>query len=62
VRQQASAIYLFELTVPVFESFDVAYGPSQTSAWSDILPRIERERVRVLSRWQAARPDSTARP
>jgi hypothetical protein len=62
VRQQASAIYLFELTLPVFESFDVAYGSSQTSAWSDILPRIERERVRVLSRWQTVRRDSARQP
>jgi hypothetical protein len=62
VRRQASAIYLFELMLPVFESFDVAYGPSQSSAWNDILPRIERERVRVLSRWQAARRDSARQP
>lgn len=62
VRQQASAIYLFELTLPVFESFDVAYGSTQSSAWNDALPRIERERVRVLSRWQAAQPDSARRP
>jgi hypothetical protein len=62
VRQQASAIYLFELTLPVFEQFAVAYGASQSSIWSEILPRIERERVRVLSRWQAARSDSTGRP
>jgi len=62
VRQQASAIYLFELTLPVFEQFDVAYGTSQSGIWNEILPRIERERVRVLSRWQAARSDSTGRP
>lgn len=62
VRQQASAIYLFELLLPVFESFDVAYGPTRSSAWNEVLPRIERERVRVLSRWQAARPDSAGRP
>jgi hypothetical protein len=62
VRQQASAIYLFELTLPVFEQFDVAYGTSQSGIWNEILPRIERERVRVLSRWQASRSDSTGRP
>ncbi len=62
VRQQASAIYLFELVLPVFESFDIAYGPTQSSGWNEALPRIERERVRVLSRWQDARPDSGGRP
>jgi hypothetical protein len=60
VRNQASAIYLFEVTLPVFEQFDVAYGNTQSSAWTDILPRIERERGRVLARWQAGRGDSAA--
>ena len=28
VRRQASAIYLFEVVLPVFEQFDVAYASS----------------------------------
>lgn len=59
VRRQASAIYLFEVGIPVFEQFDVGYGGVQSSAWASILPRLERERSRVLSRWQAERGDTT---
>jgi hypothetical protein len=58
VRRQASAIYLFEVPIPIFEQFDVEYGGVQSRAWADILPRLERERNRVLSRWQAERGDS----
>ena len=59
VRRQASAIYLFEVALPIFEQFDVGYGGVQSRAWTDILPRLQRERSRVLSRWQAERGDST---
>lgn len=59
VRRQASAIYLFEVGFPVFEQFDVVYGGVQSSAWANVLPRLERERSRVLSRWQAERGDSS---
>lgn len=62
VRRKASAIYLFEVPVPVFEQFDITYGAIQSSAWNDILPRVERERGRVLSRAQATRDTATSRP
>jgi hypothetical protein len=58
VRRQASAIYLFDVALPVFEQLEVAYASSQSNGWKDILPRIERERGRVLSRWQAERGDT----
>lgn len=59
VRQQASAIYLFEQPIPVFEPFSVFYQTSVSNGWNDILRRVDRERVRVQSRWQSERGDST---
>ena len=58
VRQQATAIYLFDQPLPVFERFEVVYGSSE-AAWNDeVLRRIGIERVRVQSRSQADKGDS----
>ncbi|MFN8653037.1 MAG: hypothetical protein U0133_14130 [Gemmatimonadales bacterium] len=59
VRQQASAIYLFDEPLPVFEPFEVVYGGGK-AAWNDeVLRRIGVERVRVQSRAAAdQKPDS----
>lgn len=62
VRQQASAIFLFDNPLPVYEQFDVVYGTVQSSAWQEALRRIERERGLVMSRWRAEKGDTTARP
>ncbi len=62
VRQQAIGIYLFESPLPVYEAFDVVYGSMTSNAWQDVLLRIERERNRVVSRWQSEKADSTKRP
>jgi len=59
VRQQASAIYLYEQPIPVFEPFSVFYQTSVSNGWNEILRRVDRERVRVQSRWQSERGDST---
>jgi hypothetical protein len=58
VRRQASAIYIFELPIPVYDLFDLAYGNTQSSGWKDILSRLDRERAWVTSRAQADRPDT----
>jgi hypothetical protein len=60
VRRSASAIYLFDTPIPVYEQFDLRYGTSQGTWSSDIGRRIEIERARVQSKWQAARADSAA--
>ena len=60
VKQQASAIYLFEQAIPVFEPFLVFYQTTVTDGWGEILKRVDRERVMVQSRWQSDRKDSTA--
>ncbi len=54
VRTQASAIYLFEIPLPVFEVFELTYGGVQSGAWSEALRRLERARVQVQARVQAA--------
>ena len=60
VRQQASAIYLFDEPLPVFEPFEVVYGGSK-AAWDDaVLRRIGVERSRVQARASADKPDSVA--
>ena len=56
VRQQASGLFLFEPTLPVFEPFAVSYGAT-SSDWEGKLTRIQRERGRVMGR--GARRDST---
>jgi len=58
VREQATAIYIFDAPLPVFEEFGISYGAVTTSAWKDALRRIERERARVIARWQTERERS----
>lgn len=60
VRQQASAIYLFDEPLPVFEPFEVVYGGGKAGWDDEVLRRIGVERVRVQSRAQASKPDSGA--
>jgi hypothetical protein len=60
VRQQASAIYMFRLPIPVYDRFDVLYSTTAQITWGDeIVGRIGVERSRVLSKWQAAQGDTT---
>ena len=61
VRQQASAIFLFDSPLPVYEQFDVVYGTAQSSAWQEALRRVDRERGLVIMRWQAEQGDSAKR-
>jgi hypothetical protein len=60
-RGQATAIYLFELPLPVFDDFQVGYQSTTSDAWNNALPTIQRERDRVLGRWRQQRSDSTRR-
>lgn len=63
VRTQASAIYLFDIPIPVFESFDLSYAGITSSGWSDVLRRLDRARSQALARWQSDRArDSTSKP
>lgn len=58
VREQATAIYVFDAPLPVFEEFSITYGTATSNAWKDALRRIERERARVIARWQTERERS----
>jgi len=57
VRQQATGIFLYEVPIPVFESFSVSYGTTTNNDWDGLLDRLQRERSRVMNR---ARRDSTS--
>lgn len=61
VREQATAIYIFDAPLPVFEGFGITYGTATSNAWTDLMSRIDRERARVIARWQTERErrDST---
>lgn len=50
VRDQASAIYVFEETIPVDDSFTLSYGALISDDWEDKQPMLERERSRVAAR------------
>ncbi len=59
LRQQASALYVFEQTLPVETSFGIGYGPtSSPDAWTPVLETLNREKSRVQAR--AAQAPTTA--
>lgn len=60
VREQVSAIFLFEEDLPVNDSFTIAYGGLSSDDWQGRQPQLDRERGRVASRARANRGrDST---
>ena len=59
VREQATAIYLFEEDLPVDDAFSLTYGSLTSEDWQTKQPMIDRERARLPTRARAARPDTT---
>lgn len=49
-RETASAIYLYESEIALFEPMTVAYEGITSERWERILPILDRERAAVLSR------------
>lgn len=49
-RETASAIYLYEGEIALFEPMTVSYEGMVSGQWERILPILERERAAVLSR------------
>jgi hypothetical protein len=49
-RQQASAIYLFDPTIPLMQSFTVNYGNQYSASFDNSITLLQSERARVLSR------------
>ena len=50
VREQASALYLFEEEIPVDDSFTISYGSMTSDDWDRKQPILDRERARVSAR------------
>jgi hypothetical protein len=49
-REQAVAIYLFEEGISFREGLTVSYQGLANDAWTGVLPRLDRERARVMAR------------
>jgi hypothetical protein len=60
VREQVSAIFLFEEEMPVDDSFRFNYGGIDSDDWQGKRRRLDQERARVAARSRTERPDSTA--
>lgn len=61
VREQVSAIYVFEEDLPVNDSFTVLYGGQTSDDWGGKQRILDRERTRVALRARAQVRDTTAR-
>ena len=59
VRDQASAIYVFEESIPVDDSFTLSYGSLTSGDWQDKQSTLERERARVAARAREQPRDTT---
>jgi hypothetical protein len=60
VREQVSAIYLFEEELPVNDSFSISYAGQASSDWQLKQRSLDRERARVALRARANTRDSVA--
>jgi hypothetical protein len=59
VREQASAIYLFEEDIPVDDSFTLSYGALTSEDWQNKQPALDRERGLVAARARGERRDTS---
>ena len=59
MREQASAIYLFEEDIPVDDSFTLSYGHLVSEDWQGKQPMLDRERARVSARAREQPRDTT---
>jgi hypothetical protein len=60
VREQVSAIYLFEEELPVNDSFTISYAGQGSSDWQVKQQSLDRERARVALRARANTRDTLA--
>jgi hypothetical protein len=61
VREQVSAIYLFEEDLPVNDSFTISYAGLSSDDWQSRQTVLDRERARIASRVRTIPHDSTGR-
>ena len=59
IREQASALYVFEEDIPVTDSFTLSYGALTSADWQGKQSMLDRERARIVGRWE--RGDTTKR-
>lgn len=62
VRGQASALYVFEMPIPVTQEFTLSYQAARTDGWKDRVVTINRERDRVMLRARSTQVDSVHTP
>ena len=60
VREQVTAIYVFDELLPVTDDFSFSYRGRTSEAWQNKQQLLDRERARVAARSRLARPDSGA--
>jgi hypothetical protein len=58
LREQVSAIFLFEELLPVTDDFTFEYQGLASESWEGKQRTLERERGRVTARWRGTRRDS----
>jgi hypothetical protein len=61
VREQVSAIYLFEEDLPVNDSFSILYAGQTSDDWQGKQRSLDRERARVASRASGGGRDAAQR-
>ena len=59
LREQASAIYLFEEDLPVDDSFSLQYGALTSDDWQTKQAALDRERAKVSARAREQPRDTT---
>ncbi len=59
VREQVTAIYLYEETIPVTDDFSLNYAGRDSENWSRKQSLLDRERARVAARARGQRRDTT---
>jgi hypothetical protein len=62
VREQASAIFVFDELLPVTDDFNFAYQGRTSESWGNKQRLLDRERGRVAARARVVRPDSAGSP
>jgi hypothetical protein len=60
VREQMSAIFLFDELLPVTDDFSFSYQGRDSEPWQNKQGILDRERARVAARSRLTRPDSGA--
>ena len=60
VREQVSAIFIFEELLPVTDAFTFSYQGRVSEDWQNKQRLLDRERGRVAARSRVTRPDSAA--